>query len=47
MRHAYESIQKRVQLAPLGVVNISQQQAQELEYEHSRFAGIPVNAAAA
>jgi hypothetical protein len=44
----YESIQGRVQLAPPGVVNISQQQAEELQDEHSRFAGlagIPQNAA--
>jgi len=45
---AYESIQRRVQLAPPGVVNISQQQAEELQYEHRQFAGlagIPENAA--
>jgi len=45
---AYESIQRRVQLAPPGVVNISQQQAQELQHEHRQFAGlagIPKNAA--
>ena len=44
----YESIQGRVQLAPPGVVNISQLQAEELQDEHSRFAGlagIPQNAA--
>ncbi len=47
---AYESIRKRVQLAPPGVVNISQLQAQELKNEHRKFAGlagIPRNAAAA
>jgi hypothetical protein len=47
---AHESIQRRVQLAPPGVVNISRQQAEELQYEHRKFAGlagIPENAAAA
>lgn len=47
---AHESILKRVQLAPPGVVNISQLQAAELKYEHRKFAGlagIPINAAAA
>lgn len=45
---AYESIQKRVQLAPPGIVNISQLQAERLQYEHRQFAGlagIPKNAA--
>lgn len=45
---AYESILKRVQLAPPGVVNISQQQAIVLEYEHRNSAGlacIPANTA--
>ncbi len=45
---AYESIQKRIQLAPPGVVNISQLQAEELQNEHRKFAGlagIPKNAA--
>lgn len=45
---AYESIQKRVQLAPPGVVNISQLQAMVLEYEHRQNAGlacIPANTA--
>jgi len=37
---AYESIQKRVQLAPPGIVNISQLQAERLEYEHRKFAGL-------
>lgn len=47
---AYESIRKRVQLAPPGVVNISQLQAEELKNEHRKFSGlgrIPANAAAA
>lgn len=47
---AYESIRKRVQLAPPGVVNISQLQAEELKHEHRKFRGlgrIPANAAAA
>ena len=45
---ANESIQKRVQLAPPGIVNISQLQALVLQYEHSNNAGlacIPANAA--
>jgi len=45
---AYESIQRRIQLAPPGVVNISRLQAEELQYEHRKFAGlagIPKNAA--
>ena len=48
LMRAYESILKRVQLAPPGVVNISQPQALELKYEHRKFAGlavIPKNAA--
>lgn len=47
---AYESILRRVQLAPPGVVNISQLQAAELKHEHRKFtglAGIPTNAALA
>jgi hypothetical protein len=50
LMRAYESIQKRVQLAPPGVVNISQWQADMLYYEHRKcagLAGIPANAAAA
>jgi hypothetical protein len=50
LMRAHESIQKRVQLAPPGVVNISQQQAEKLQHEHRKFtglAGIPENAAAA
>jgi hypothetical protein len=48
LTRAYESIQRRVQLAPPGVVKISQRQAEELQYEHRKFAGlagIPQNAA--
>jgi hypothetical protein len=48
LTRAYESIQKRVQLAPPGVVNISWLQAQEIQHEHRKFAGlagIPKNAA--
>jgi len=48
LMRAYESIQKRVQLAPPGVVNLSRLQAQELQNEHRKFAGlagIPKNAA--
>ena len=50
LMRAYESIHRRIQLAPPGVVNISQHQAEELQYEHRKFAGlagIPTNAAAA
>lgn len=50
LMRAYESIHKRVQLAPPGVVNLSQHQAQYLKHEHRKFsalAGIPANAAAA
>jgi len=47
---AHEAIRLRRQLAAPGVVNISQLQAIEIEYEHRKFAGlagIPANAAAA
>lgn len=47
---AYESIRLRRQLAAPGVVNLSQLQALELQYEHSKYAGlaaIPTDAAAA
>jgi len=50
LMRAYESIHKRVQLAPPGVVNLSQHQAEYLKNEHRKFsalARIPANAAAA
>jgi len=50
LMRAYETIAQRRQLAAPGVVNISQQQALILQYEHKQYAGlaiIPRNAAAA
>lgn len=47
---ADEAIRRRVQLAAPGVVNLSQQQALIIEYEHQHYAGlagIPANAAPA